>query len=137
MSVNGDIRDQLATAIEDMTGLSTPDGKLRVSRYVPEQINTPCAILTPGAWTVHGAADGEAGREWIAQLVTGRTSSESAQVMLDDLVETSGAGSFIAAINAALDGAGYVHDVDEYVALPIGELTYVACSVRIRIYTDH
>lgn len=137
MSINGDIRAMLDAAISGVT-VPTDDGKLMVCLYVPEQLTPPCAILTPSAWTVPTAAGyEEATREWIVQIVTGRTADQEAQALLDDLVETSGSASVIAAINTALAGQGYVTAVDEYVALPIGDLSYVACNVRIRIYTDH
>lgn len=141
MSVNGDIRALLETAVRSVEGLPTSDGKLRVYKYVPDQVMTPCVILTPGAWTTPAASDyQESTREWVVQVVAGRVESESAQTLIDDLVETDGSASIIAAINAALhdyDGGGLVTGADEYVALPIGDLAYAACNIRVRIITEH
>jgi hypothetical protein len=95
------VRQALADACATVSGL-------RSAPYMPDQINPPVAVVTPGDFDPRlTLGETKSQRQFVVSVYTGRTAETAAQKLLDSYCELSGATSVIAAIqgSAGLNGA--------------------------------
>lgn len=126
-------RAGLATAVSTIVDCST---------YKRDQINPPCADVTPGEWDPRFVmGEGRTARPLIVTVYAGRTDEAEAQEALDSYVEMTGDTSLIAAIqdedNAMNNGttADYavVTDVSELLVVTIGAIDYIAIRLTVEV----
>lgn len=133
MASLSDLRDGLAT------NLATIDG-LRVSAFVPDNINPPLAIITPQTIEYHKSfRNGLNTYNFIVSVFVGRVSERSAQNTLDAYCAPTGSSSIKSAIESdkTLSGLAFdliVSDMRNYGSVTIGENTYLTaefdCAVQ-------
>lgn len=142
MSKDGVIRAALAAAVGNVSGLSTDDGGIRASAYILDAVNPPIVMFTPGDMEYDGTfGHGEDSRPFTGLVIVGRVEVESAQVLLDELRETTGTTSLKAALESdrTLGGAVDGIQVTSFSAprpRTYGEITYLSADVSIRVITE-
>lgn len=127
------LRDGIAANLSTIVGL-------RVSAFVPDNINPPLAIITPQNIEYHKSfQNGLNTYNFIVSVFVGRVSERSAQNTLDAYCAPSGASSIKSAIESdrTLSGSAYdlvVSDMRNYGSVTIGDNTYLTaefdCAVQ-------
>jgi hypothetical protein len=127
------LRDGIAANLSTITGL-------RVSAFVPDNINPPLAIVTPQNIEYHRSfQNGLNTYSFIVSVFVGRVSERSAQNTLDAYCSPTGSSSIKSAIESdrTLQGRAYdlvVSDMRNYGSVTIGENTYLTaefdCAVQ-------
>jgi hypothetical protein len=127
------LRDGIADNLATITGL-------RVSAFVPDNINPPLAIVTPQNIEYHRSfQNGLNTYSFIVSVFVGRVSERSAQNTLDAYCSPTGSSSIKSAIESdrTLQGRAYdlvVSDMRNYGSVTIGENTYLTaefdCAVQ-------
>lgn len=127
------LRDGIATNLATINGL-------RVSAFVPDNINPPIAIVTPQNIEYHRSfQNGLNTYSFIVSVFVGRVSERSAQNTLDAYCAPTGSSSIKSAIESdrTLQGHAFdlvVSDMRNYGSVTIGENTYLTaefdCAVQ-------
>ena len=127
------LRDGIAANLSTITGL-------RVSAFIPDNINPPIAIVTPQNIEYHRSfQNGLNTYSFIVSVFVGRVSERSAQNTLDAYCAPTGSSSIKSAIESdrTLQGRAYdlvVSDMRNYGSVTIGENTYLTaefdCAVQ-------
>jgi hypothetical protein len=129
------IRTALASKIGTISGL-------RTAATVPDQVSPPIAVIIPERVTYDEAyARGLVVYTFIVQVVVGKVSERSAQNRLDGFVNSSGATSIKAAIEADKSLGGVVFDsrvteMTSYTVVQIGDIAYLSCEFRVTVLAD-
>lgn len=107
MSYSDEVRQALAGAV-------TQCG-LRCSPYVLDQVNAPCAEIDRRAWDPRMVfAQGTGARAFVVRCLYDRTAEISAQKLMDEHMELSGASSLVAAVQ---DEANWPDNLVHYAAV--------------------
>lgn len=127
------LRDGIAENLSTITGL-------RVSAFVPDNVNPPLAIITPQTIEYHRSfQNGLNTYNFIVSVFVGRVSEQAAQNTLDVYCSPTGSSSIKSAIESdrTLQGRAYdlvVSDMRNYGSVTIGENTYLTaefdCAVQ-------
>jgi hypothetical protein len=127
------LRDGIAANLSTITGL-------RVSAFIPDNINPPIAIVTPQNIEYHRSfQNGLNTYSFIVSVFVGRVSERSAQNTLDAYCAPTGSSSIKSAIESdrTLQGHAFdlvVSDMRNYGSVTIGENTYLTaefdCAVQ-------
>jgi len=133
MASLSELRDGIAANLSTITGL-------RVSAFVPDNINPPLAIITPQNIEYHKSfQNGLNTYNFIVSVFVGRVSERVAQNTLDAYCAPTGSSSIKSAIESdrTLQGRAFdlvVSDMRNYGSVTIGENTYLTaefdCAVQ-------
>jgi len=133
MASLSELRDGIATNLSTITGL-------RVSAFVPDNINPPLAIITPQNIEYHKSfQNGLNTYNFIVSVFVGRVSERVAQNTLDAYCAPTGSSSIKSAIESdrTLQGRAFdlvVSDMRNYGSVTIAENTYLTaefdCAVQ-------
>lgn len=133
MASLSELRDGIAANLSTITGL-------RVSAFVPDNINPPLAIITPQNIEYHKSfQNGLNTYNFIVSVFVGRVSERVAQNTLDAYCAPTGSSSIKSAIESdrTLQGRAFdlvVSDMRNYGSVTIAENTYLTaefdCAVQ-------
>lgn len=133
MASLSELRDGIAANLSTITGL-------RVSAFVPDNINPPLAIITPQNIEYHKSfQNGLNTYNFIVSVFVGRVSERVAQNTLDAYCAPTGSSSIKNAIESdrTLQGRAFdlvVSDMRNYGSVTIAENTYLTaefdCAVQ-------
>jgi hypothetical protein len=127
------LRDGIAENLSTIPGL-------RVSAFIPDNMNPPIAIVNPQNIEYHKAfANGLNTYTFVISVMVGRVSERAAQNTLDAYCAPTGASSIKSAIESdrTLSGRAFdlvVSDMRNYGSVTIGDNTYLTaefdCAVQ-------
>lgn len=127
------LRDGIAANLATIVGL-------RVTGFIPDNINPPVAIITPQNIEYHASfQNGLNTYNFVVSVFVGRVSERSAQNTLDAYCSPTGSSSIKSAIesNRTLSGIAFdtvVSDMRNYGSVTIGDNTYLTaefdCAVQ-------
>lgn len=133
MASLSELREGIAENLSKINGL-------RVSSFIPDNINPPIAIVNPQGIEYHKAfANGLNTYTFVVSVLVGRVSERTAQNTLDGYCASSGATSIKSAIESdrTLSGRAFdliVSDMRNYGSVTIGDNTYLTaefdCAVQ-------
>lgn len=133
MASLSELREGIAENLSKINGL-------RVSSFIPDNMNPPIAIVNPQGIEYHKAfANGLNTYTFVVSVLVGRVSERTAQNTLDGYCASSGATSIKSAIESdrTLSGRAFdliVSDMRNYGSVTIGDNTYLTaefdCAVQ-------
>lgn len=127
MSALGDIRTDLARALEDVDGLSSYD-------TVPGQVNTPAAVVAPEDIEYHVDFEGGATYTLTIQFLVSIGDWATAQETLDGFVSHD--GTAVAAIEASEDVNASVIGIQAYGLTQFANTDYLGAQLIVRVLVD-
>ena len=113
---------------------------LRATEYLPDQINPPCAVVTPQGIRYHEAfRTGNPPINFLVTVFVGRMSDRVAQETLYGFMSATGAQSIRAAIEVdpTLDGvvqACVVTDAGNITYAEIGQVVYLTVDFQVTVH---
>lgn len=126
------VRTALATALASVDGLE-------VSAYVPDTVDPPWAYLVPGEGQYDLDMDGGWRVDVAVRVVTSRAEDRAGQATLDGLLDSTGAGSIKAALEADPTLGGLVDDLavrgwSGYRLYEIAGTDYYGAELLVEVY---
>lgn len=119
MSQLKDIRSRLAANAATCSGLKEAHPKV-----VGVISSTPAVVIRPAQILIAETFEGATTYRFVAQVLVQIGDLDDAQDTLDDLLETTGSGSLITALESDIDLNGEAHSVRVFEVSDYGEIEY-------------
>ena len=134
MSQLKDIRTRLAANAATCSGIEEAHAKV-----VGVIHSTPAVVIRPGQIVYAETFEGAATYRLVVHVLVQLGDLDDAQDTLDDLLETSGTGSLIAALESDIDLNGEAHsvrvsDVEDYGRVEYGTSEFLGASVNVEVF---
>lgn len=134
MSQLKDIRTRLAVNAATCTGIEEAHAKVVGTIH-----STPAVVIRPGQILYAETFEGATTYRFVVLLLTQIGDLDDAQDTLDALLETTGSGSVIAALESDIDLNGEAHsvrvaDMDDYGLTEYGRSSFLGAALTVEVY---